>query len=147
MMVFISINAFSQTKSIYLKTLPKGYQINDANGNPGVSNEGDFDKDGKKDLAIILYKINGEASSSILCIFLSSNFKTDQSYQWCDWESFEDNRLDFNKDLLSMGEGNGMYGFYLDLKYNSVLKKMKVVSYTEAGENKILKLKDGKITP
>ena len=52
MMVFISINAFSQTKSIYLKTLPKGYQINDVNGEPGANIEVDIDKDGINDLAI-----------------------------------------------------------------------------------------------
>lgn len=147
MMVFISISAFSQNISSYLKTLPKGYQIDDWNGEPAGNIEVDFDKDGKKDLAIILYSV--ERGEEILCIFLSSSFNKDQSYQWCDWGPWISNEFEFNNNKLGIygSRGDKNYVQTLELSYNSVIKKMKVVSYTQASENKILKLKDGKITP
>ncbi len=142
MMVFISINAFSQTKSIYLRTLPKGYQINDVNGEPGANIEVDIDKDGINDLAIVLYSI--KSGESILCIYLSSNFNTDQSYQWCNLSPLARPELSFNNNILSYSAYFSNMIEDLKLSYNTVIKKMKVVSDEVNGKKEILKLKDSK---
>ena len=47
--------AKAQNPINYYQYLPKGYQLKDVNGELGPASNFDFDKDGIKDLAIILF--------------------------------------------------------------------------------------------
>ena len=56
-LLLITVITQGQTENKFYKSLPKGYQLKNVNGELGPSIEADFDKDGVKDLAIILFSI------------------------------------------------------------------------------------------
>lgn len=127
----LSINAFSQISYPYTSAIPEGYQIKDVNKEDGAKISGDFDNDGKKDLAIIYYK--KDFNGAILVIYLSSLYGTNQTYQWCDWFHMI-NDFSYESNLLKLSSIDmGKYITEINLKYDPITKNMKILKYNEDG--------------
>lgn len=142
LILMLSINVFSQVS--YTSKIPSGYQIKDVNNTISAKNTNDFDNDGKKDLAIIYTK--SDFKGAILVIYLSTLFGKDTLYQYCEWFHMI-NDFTFSNGVLKLSSIDmGRYYFEIDLKYDAVSKKMKIIKYDENGVDKLssIELKTGK---
>ena len=136
--------AKAQSQIDYYKHLPNGYQLKDFNGELGPASKVDFDKDGFKDLAIILF--DKKDNLPIFCIYLSSNFNTSKSYKYCDWV-FMMHDLNYENGKLSLNSDNGSMGQYgsIEMKYDSVKKDFKIIKYEDNAGNKTIAFKVGRL--
>lgn len=143
-MLFTFCFAKAQSQINYYEHLPNGYQLKDANGELGPASSSDFDKDGIKDLAIILF--DDKDNLPIFCIYLSSNFNTFKSYKYCDWV-FMMNNLNYENGILSLFSDNGSMGQYgsIEMKYDSVKKDFKIIKYEDHAGNKTITFKVGRL--
>lgn len=128
----------------YYQYLPKGYQLKDVNGELGPASNFDFDKDGIKDLAIILF--DKKDNMSIFCIYLSSNFNTSKSFKYCDWV-FMMHTLNYENGTLSLSSDNGSMGQYgeIEMKYDDVKNDFKIIKYEDNLGNKTVTFKVGRL--
>jgi len=128
----------AQNEINYYQYLPDGYQLKDANGELGPLSENDYDKDGIKDLAIILFK--KKENLPIFCIYLSSNFNTSKTFKYCDWV-FMRHSLSYENEKLSLFSDNGSMGQFgsIELKYDTVKKDFKIIKYNDSAGNKTIK--------
>jgi len=142
--LFLSSFVKSQNSINYYQFLPKGYQLKDSNGDLGPVSNNDFDKDGIKDLAIILFDM--EENLPIFCIYLSSNFKASKTYKYCDW-TFMMHSLNYENGTLTLFSDNGSMGQYgdLEMKYDAVKKDFKIIKYEDNSGNKTITFKVGRI--
>ena len=144
-MLFTFCFAKAQSQINYYEHLPKGYQLKNVNGELGPVSKVDFDKDGIKDLAIILFD---DQNLPIFCIYLSSNFNTSKSYKYCDWP-FMVHDLNYKNGILSLFSKNGsmMGGPYgsIEMKYDSVKKDFKIIKYEDNAGNKTIVFKVGRL--
>lgn len=142
--LFLSSFVKSQNSINYYQFLPKGYQLKDSNGDLGPVSNNDFDKDGIKDLAIILFDM--EDKLPIFCIYLSSNFKVSKTYKYCDW-TFMMHTLNYENGTLTLFSDNGSMGQYgeLEMKYDAVKKDFKIIKYEDNSGNKTITFKVGRI--
>jgi hypothetical protein len=134
--------AKAQSQINYYQHLPNGYQLNDANGELGPASNFDFDKDGIKDLAIILF--DKKDGMPIFCIYLSSKFNTSKSFKYCDWV-FMKHDLNYENGKLSLNSDNGSMGQYgsIEMKYDIVNREFRVTKYEDDAGNKTIKFKIG----
>jgi hypothetical protein len=128
----------------FYQYLPKGYQLKDVNGKLGPASNFDFDKDGIKDLAIILF--DEKYSIPIFCFYLSSNFKTTKTFKYCDWK-FMMHTLNYENGMLSLFSDNGSMGQYgsIEMKYDTVKKDFKIIKYKDNAGNNTKTFKLGRI--
>jgi hypothetical protein len=118
----------------YFSFFPKGFQLEDVNGETVPMIENDFDGDGVTDLAAILFsKADG---TPIFCYYLSSIFDKTKTFKFCDWVYMR-HSLDFVDEILTLSSGNGSMPIYGDmgLKYDATLGDLKIVSYEDSGKN------------
>ncbi len=122
----------------YYQHLLEGYQLKDANGELGPVLNNDFDKDGIKDLAIILF--DKKENLPIFCIYLSSNFKTSSTFKYCDWV-FMMHTLNYENGILSLFSDNGSMGQFgsIEMKYDAVKRDFKIIKYEDSAGNKTIK--------
>lgn len=135
----------AQTENKFYQFIPKEYQLKDVNEESGPSIEEDFDNDGVKDLAILLFeKKNG---TPIFCIYLSKNFTVSKSFKYCDWE-FMKHELNYEDGIISLASDNGSMGPYasMKLKYDDIKKNMIILKYEDVAGNKTILFKDWKLT-
>lgn len=137
--------AKAQNQIDYYKHLPNGYQLKDANGELGPASSFDFDKDGIKDLAILLF--GDKDNLPIFCIYLSSNFNSSKSFKYCDWGVFMMHDINYENDKLSLFSNNGSMGQYgsIEMKYDSVKKDFKIIKYEDNAGNKTIAFKVGRL--
>lgn len=122
----------------YYQYIPEGYQLKDVNGELGSELINDFDNDGIKDLAIILFeKIE---NYPIFCIYLSSKFNNSKSYKYCDW-TFMVHTLSYENDTLSLYSHNGGMGIYgsMELKYDDVKRDLEIINYEDSAGGETIK--------
>jgi hypothetical protein len=101
---------------------PTGYVISDVNDNVGPGIMEDFDGDGAKDVACLLYeKKNG---SPIFFIYLTSK---PQTAKYCDWV-YMMHDLTYNYGVLSIASDSGGMGIFgsMKLKYDRVKRDLVV---------------------
>lgn len=130
LLVFLLTGGISkaQNENQFFQSLPAGYQVNDGNGKRGPYVEEDFDKDGIKDLVVILFE--KKRGLPIFCIYLSSVFNTSRTIMYCDWIYFfhdmhcENGIVNIFSDSGSMGQ----YGT-MKLKYDESKKSMVVINF------------------
>lgn len=124
--------SYAQPSIRFQNVLPAGYQLADANDNHGPKVEKDFDRDGKPDLAIIIF--DKKTGSPMFCMYLSSSFGQKRTIQYIDWPymmhslSYKDGVLEVFSDNGSMG--GGTIWASLKLSYDAGLGEMKVTEYT-----------------
>lgn len=120
----------AQSNNQYYQRLPKDFQLEDANGKKGPFIESDFDNDGVKDLVTFLYK--GKWQNAVLCIFLSSEQKSSNAFQYVDWQ-FMFNDLSFTNGVVSLESDNGSMGIFgsIKLQYDKLKKRMAVIKYED----------------
>lgn len=138
LLIAFSTNSFSQNITDF--KVPAGYQIKDFNDKEGAKINGDFDHDGKTDLATIYYAenpddINVEALS-ILVIYLNKKYQADSSYQWIEWHHMVTDLYFVNNILTVSSIDNGRFTSLMDFKYDSATNQMKILKYEEDGIRK-----------
>lgn len=108
-LVVFAFNQFAEAQTNkYLVKLPVGYIFKDANGSTGPKVEADFDGDGVKDLATLLY--GKQTGLPIFCIYLSTVFDKSRTFKYCDWiymlhdMQYQDRKLILFSDNGSMGQ-------------------------------------------
>ena len=131
-------NSHAQGGSRYFSFFPKGFQLEDVNGETIPMIENDFDGDGVTDLAAILF--NKEEGTPIFCYYLSSIFDKTKTFKYCDW-IFMRHSLDFVDGVLTLSSGNGSMPIFgdMDLKYDATLNDLKIVRYEDSGKNRTTK--------
>ena len=136
--------AKAQSQINYYKYLPNGYKMKDVNGNLGPTSNFDFDKDGIKDLAIILF--DKKDGMPIFCIYLSSKFNISKSFKYCDWP-FMMHDLNYENGTLSIFSDNGSMGIFgsIKMKYDSDKKDFKIIKYEDNANNKTIAFKVGRL--
>ena len=136
--------AKAQSQINYYKYLPNGYKMKDVNGNLGPTSNFDFDKDGIKDLAIILF--DKKDGMPIFCIYHSSKFNISKSFKYCDWPLMMHD-LNFENGTLSIFSDNGSMGIFgsIKMKYDSVKKDFKIIKYEDNANNKTIAFKVGRL--
>ena len=134
----------AQTSIDFYQYIPKGYQLKNVNEELGPSVNIDFDNDGIKDLAIIVFDI--KFGSPILCIFLSTNLKTSKIFKYLEWE-FMMHTLKLENGVLSLFSDNGSMGQYglIEMKYDNVKKDFKVIKFEDVLGNKSIKFNVGNL--
>lgn len=120
------------SQKYYLDNLPIGYKMTDINDQYGSECKGDFDSDGKEDLAIVLFN---EENEGRVFIYLSSIFYTKGFYQSFSW-LFNGNLLgDFECQDSSfyISGGSESQGIFQDvvLNYDRNEQKMVLKSYED----------------
>jgi hypothetical protein len=143
--ITLAISAAKAQSTInYYQYLPAGYQLKDVNGELGPAANFDFDKDGTKDLAIIIF--DEKENTPIFCIYLSSTFNTSKSFNYCEW-SYMMHDLNFANDTLSLYSDNGSMGQYglLEMKYDAAVKEFKITNYEDHAGNKAVTFKVWKL--
>lgn len=143
-LLLITVITQGQTENKFYQSLPKGYQLKDVNEELGPSIEVDFDKDGVKDLAIILF--DEKNGLPIFCMYMSSTFNSSKSFKYCDWE-FMKHEMNYENGILSLFSDNGSMGQFgsIKLRYDNVKKSMSIVKYEDNAGNKTIKFKDWKL--
>jgi hypothetical protein len=136
--------AKAQSTINYYQYLPSGYQLKDVNGELGPTANYDFDKDGIKDLAIIIF--DEKENIPIFCIYLSSTFNNSKSFNYCEW-LYMMHDLNFANETLSLYSDNGSMGQYglLEMKYDAVAKNFKITNYEDHAGNKAVTFKVWKL--
>jgi len=129
--LFVSIKLNAQNIIDYKERIPFGYKLVDVNNNLNSSIEKDFDNDGIMDLAIILNE--NSDNNKILAIYLSSNFINQETFQHIEWQHTV-NDFEFNNGVLKLFSSDlQRYTTEINLKYDPLIKKMKILSYDEDG--------------
>ena len=116
----------------YTSVIPSGYQLQDGNGDLGSKMQEDFDRDGISDLAIIYSK--DDFTNAILVLYLSSNFKENKSYQYCDWQHMINDMKFVNNSIVISALDMGKYTTELTLKYDPGLKRIIITNYAQDGD-------------
>ena len=122
----ISFSSFGQV-TFYL---PKGYQTYKNYNEKEVKCDGDFDYDGKKDVAILC--VNSDQSKAYVLIYLTTSYLENGSYSWFPWElGMEQNFVYENGELLISQEMGccSNFSFSLKFKYYNNLKNMRLINY------------------
>ena len=130
----------AQSPINYYQYLPKGYQLKDVNGELGPASNVDFDNDGTKDLAIIIF--DQKLNTPIFCIYLSSTFNTSKSFNYCEW-IYMMHDLNYANGTLSLYSDNGSMGQYgsIEMKYDAVNRDFKITNYEDHAGNKTVTFK------
>jgi hypothetical protein len=129
--LLLSIKLNAQSVIDYKEKIPFGYKLVDVNNNLNSSIEEDFDNDGIMDLAIILNE--NSDNNKILAIYLSSNFMSQETFQHIEWQHTV-NDFEFNNGVLKLFSSDMQrYTTEINLKYDPLIKKMKILSYDEDG--------------
>jgi hypothetical protein len=129
--LLLSIKLNAQSVIDYKEKIPFGYKLVDVNNNLNSSIEKDFDNDGIMDLAIILNE--NSDNNKILAIYLSSNFINQETFQHIEWQHAV-NDFEFNNGVLKLFSSDlQRYTTEINLKYDPLIKKMKILSYDEDG--------------
>jgi len=129
--LLLSIKLNAQSVIDYKEKIPFGYKLVDVNNNLNSSIEEDFDNDGIMDLAIILNE--NSDNNKILAIYLSSNFINQETFQHIEWQHTV-NDFEFNNGVLKLFSSDMQrYTTEINLKYDPLIKKMKILSYDEDG--------------
>jgi hypothetical protein len=129
--LLLSIKLNAQSVIDYKEKIPFGYKLVDVNNNLNSSIEEDFDNDGIMDLAIILNE--NSDNNKILAIYLSSNFISQETFQHIEWTHMV-NDFEFNNGVLKLFSSDMQrYTTEINLKYDPLIKKMKILSYDEDG--------------
>lgn len=129
--LLLSIKLNAQSVIDYKEKIPFGYKLVDVNNNLNSSIEEDFDNDGIMDLAIILNE--NSDYNKILAVYLSSNFMNQQTFQHIEWTHMV-NDFEFNNGVLKLFSSDMQrYTTEINLKYDPLIKKMKILSYDEDG--------------
>jgi hypothetical protein len=129
--LLLSIKLNAQSVIDYKEKIPFGYKLVDVNNNLNSSIEEDFDNDGIMDLAIILNE--NSDYNKILAVYLSSNFMNQQTFQHIEWTHMV-NDFEFNNGVLKLFSSDlQKFTTEINLKYDPLIKKMKILSYDEDG--------------
>ena len=129
--LFVSIKLNAQNVIDYRENIPIGYKLINVNNDLNSSIEEDFDKDGIMDLAIILNE--NSDNNKILAIYLSSNFINQRTFQHIEWQHMF-NDFEFKNGVLKLFSSDmGRFTTEINLKYDPLNKKMKILSYDEDG--------------
>jgi hypothetical protein len=129
--LLLSIKLNAQSVIDYKEKIPFGYKLVDVNNNLNSSIEEDFDNDGIMDLAIILNE--NSDNNKILAIYLSSNFMSQETFQHIELTHMV-NDFEFNNGVLKLFSSDMQrYTTEINLKYDPLIKKMKILSYDEDG--------------
>jgi len=129
--LLVSIKLNAQSVIDYKEKIPFGYKLVDVNNNLNSSIEEDFDNDGIMDLAIILNE--NSDYNKILAVYLSSNFMNQQTFQHIEWTHMV-NDFEFNNGVLKLFSSDlQKFTTEINLKYDPLIKKMKILSYDEDG--------------
>ncbi len=129
--LLLSIKLNAQSVIDYKEKIPFGYKLVDVNNDLNSSIEEDFDNDGIMDLAIILNE--NSDYNKILAVYLSSNFMNQQTFQHIEWTHMV-NDFEFNNGVLKLFSSDMQrYTTEINLKYDPLIKKMKILSYDEDG--------------
>ena len=124
----------------YYQHLPNGYKLKDSNNELGPSVEGDFDKDGINDLAIILF--TSKDATPVFGYFLSSKFTATKTFKFCEW-TFMMHEMSYENGIISLSSNNGSMPIYgsMNLKYDAVKKDIIITKYEDSIGGKSAKFK------
>jgi hypothetical protein len=133
--ILIGLSSFGQVKFY----LPKGYQSYKDYDKNEVRCDGDFDHDGKADLAILC--VDNDQRQAIVVVYLTTRYLEKGVYSWFPWELDMYHSLVFENDVLSitqmMGFGSN-YTVTLKFKYYSNLNNMRMINYYSEVDYKIM---------
>ena len=102
---------------------PSGYILTNVNDEVGPGIVADFDADGKKDVACIIFeKVNG---TPIFFLYLTSKGNV---ARYCDWEYFIHD-MNYRNGILDVASNTGSMGIYgsMKLKYDANKQDMTVI--------------------
>ena len=123
----ISFSSFGQG-TFYL---PDGYQTYKDDNENEVRCDGDFDHDGKKDLAILA--VNSDESQAIIIVYLTTRYLENGIYSWFPWELWVGNNdLVYENDILIISQQVGFgsnYTFSVKFKFYDNLKTMRLINF------------------
>lgn len=120
-------NLIAQDLASFKGAWPKGYVLSDVNDRVGPGIVADFDGDGVKDVACLLYeKKNG---SPIFFIYLTSK---PQTSKYCDWV-YMMHDLSYSNGILEIASDNGSMGIYGALKLRFDRNKQDLVVFKTDG--------------
>jgi hypothetical protein len=117
---------------------PTGYVLTSASNKKGPVIMADFDGDGAKDLACVLY--NKKSGVPIFLLYLSSKPKT---AKYCDWV-YMMHDLTYDEGILGIFSDNGSMGIYGAMKFKYDLVKQDLDLIETDGEIEV-KFKSWKI--
>ena len=122
LIIFILLGASVNAQNFII---PKGYKIYKDYNKVEERIDDDFDGDGVKDLAITCID---NSESKIVVVYLASKWAVDKSYSWFPWNYYS--KYSFTNNVLTIDGGDGEFlNVILKLKYDTSLKKMKLIGY------------------
>jgi hypothetical protein len=122
----INVSSFSQD-TFYL---PEGFQTYKDDDGTEVRCDGDFDYDGKKDLAILC--VNGDESQAIVVVYLTTRYFQNGTYSWFPWDLDMYHTFVYENDVLTISQMMGFgsnFTLTMKFKYYDNLNNMRLVNY------------------